>query len=266
MKYYTLKLDVKRPYKQCITVPCGIDFAIKAYSYIDGRPAVVFKYNDGRNTVSECVATMSSEEVAAKLIDNKAYTYTSTSGDNAWITYFIKGSNIEKTDIINVYFDRINSPTTEGSGAKTQMLNPPVRIQIEVRYVASACNSDGPDYTLNVEGHIKTNDITASNATISKNLVCGEMEVTAKKVNIKVKEKVVVGEAVLPGGQTTPLYNTKGATTLSGNILISEDLSTKPTKTSSENSIYMGDFTKYLGVEDITVNGVTYSVLCIKSV
>jgi len=258
MTYYNLEVSVDSPIRQQITVPTGEDFAVKVQMLKNGVKAKYIKRNAAdAGTLAEASWGLPTSHIA-DLIDNTAYKASPSGyGNDVYMTYFFKGSDVASLKPITFTCDRWNNANEEGIVSGTTLYKPYIMFTLDIVFVEKSKRCDGPDYNLEVIGNVNTKNLsaTALSATTA--------QFAAKQASYEMKERDIVGQGVLPGGQVTYIYNTKGMSVLSGNLCLKQDLSVKPNKSTASSGLFLGDYSKAIVAKDITVGDETITVLTV---
>lgn len=258
MTYYNFDVDINTPIRQQITVPTGEDFAVKVQLLKNGVKSKYIKRNAAdAGTQAEANWGLPASHIA-DLIESTAYKVSLFGfGNDAFVTYFFKGSDVADSKSITFTCDRWNNSDEDGILTTTTMFRPSITFALDVVFIEKSKRCDGPDYNLDVMGNVSTKNLstTALSATTA--------QFAAKQASYEMKERDVVGQAVLPGGMVTYVYNHNGMSVLSGNLCLKQDLSVKPNKGSASSGLFLGDYSKAIVAKDITVGDETITVLTI---
>lgn len=137
MTYYDITIDIAGPIRQKITVPIGADFAVTVHTLNNGVPCKVIPWGASAK-VSEVVADLLGGNNPIhgdwlKLIDGTAYQVNAATelGTEVFTRFFVKGSDVEKTDTLTFVW-KSQYYNDEQGGGHIKYFTPPIQGVLEI--------------------------------------------------------------------------------------------------------------------------------------
>lgn len=222
MTYYDISIDISGPARQKIVVPVGADFAVTVHTLNNGVPCKVIPWG-ASGKVSEVVADLlgGNNPIQGdwlKLIDGTAYQVNAATelGTEVFTRFFVKGSDVEKTDTLTFVWKHKYYNDEQGGG-HIKYFTPNIQCVLEISYVNMGRNCNGADYNVQAVGGVtsKTATLNALSVVYRTKNQGGVVDV----LNITQNKAMINGHLTEPynmGGMT--MNNNNGFFELSGNI------------------------------------------------